>query len=228
VVAASRDFERMQDYLVGRLSDDECRMFEARLAREPALVRELEESLRVREGLAQLRAKGYFAATAARVRRARFWLPAVAAAAVAGLAVFLSWQREMAPSPILVGSVSADDAVRVTDGFTFRPMRGDSVAPERPSAAVIPIRFELDAQPTGSRYRVTLSRLGRGGSADNIDVLRGLALSSEYGHHYLHCFVDAAGLSAGSYRLRVEREGAEADPADYSFNLTAAGKSPSR
>jgi len=228
VIAASRDFERMQDYIVGRLSDDECRVFEARLAREPALVRELEESLRVREGLEQLRAKGYFAATAARARRARFWVPAVAAAAVAGLAVFLSWQREIVPSPILVGSVSADDVVRLTDGFTFRPMRGDSAAPERPSAGVIPIRFELDAQPAGSRYLVTLSRLERGGSADTIGVLRGLALSSEYGHYYVHCFVDATGLSAGSYRLHVEREGADADAVDYSFNLIAAGKSPSR
>ena len=218
----------MQGYIVGRLSDDECRMFEARLAREPALVRELEESLRVREGLEQLRAKGFFAATATRLRRPRFWLPAVAAAAVAGLAVFLSWQREMAPSPILVESVSTEDAVRVTPGFTFFPVRGDLAAPERPSAGVIPIRFQLDAQPTGSRYRVTLSRLGRGGSADTIGVLRGLALSSEDGHYYVHCFVDATGLSAGSYRLHVQREGAGADPADYSFNLTAAGKSTSR
>lgn len=225
MIAASRDFERMQDYIVGRLSDDECRMFEARLAREPALVRELEESLQVREGLEQLRAKGYFAATASLMRRSRFWLPAVAAAAVAGLAVFLSWQRVMGPAPILMTSVNADIAARLPAGFTFQPVRGDQSAPERPSSGVIPIRFEVDAQSPDSRYRVTLSRAG---SADTIGVLRGLALSSEYGHYYVHCFVDATGLPTGSYQLHIEREGAAAEPADYTFNLTAAGKPASQ
>ena len=58
---AGSDFTTMQEFIVGRLSDDEHRAFEERLVREPALVRELEQSLQIREGFQQLRAQGYFA-----------------------------------------------------------------------------------------------------------------------------------------------------------------------
>jgi len=60
VTDAGRDVERMQDYMVGRLSDDEHRAFEDRLVRDPGLVREFEQSLRLSEGLHQLRAQGHF------------------------------------------------------------------------------------------------------------------------------------------------------------------------
>ncbi|MBV8909400.1 MAG: hypothetical protein JOZ89_01435, partial [Gammaproteobacteria bacterium] len=83
MIAAARDLELMQDYIVGRLSEDERRAFEYRLVREPALVRELEDSLQIREGLRQLRAQGYFTRAASRGRRFLPWVPALAAAALA-------------------------------------------------------------------------------------------------------------------------------------------------
>jgi len=48
VIDVARDFERMQDYIVGRMSDEEQRAFEERLVRDPALVLEVERSLRLR------------------------------------------------------------------------------------------------------------------------------------------------------------------------------------
>ena len=59
MIEAGRDFERMQDYIVGRRSDDEHRAFEDRLLRDPGLVREFEQSLRLREGLHALRVQGF-------------------------------------------------------------------------------------------------------------------------------------------------------------------------
>ena len=55
MVRAGRDYRTMQDYIVGRLSDDESHAFEDRLVNDPGLVRELEESIRLREGLQRLR-----------------------------------------------------------------------------------------------------------------------------------------------------------------------------
>jgi hypothetical protein len=216
----------MQDYVVGRLSDDERRAFEDRLVREPALVRELEESLQLREGLEQLRAKGYSAGVVSRIRGLRFW-PALAAAVVAGLALFLSWQREIGPPPVHTESVGAYVAPLVADdGFTFRLMRGDSTpVVDLPPVGMIPIRIEPATPLTDSRYRVTLSRLDAAGPANTVDVWPGLALSSD---GFVHCSVDASRLTAGSYSLHIEREGADTDPADFPFNLKVAGNPPSR
>ena len=89
MIELGRDFERMQDFIVGRLSDDEHRAFEDRLVRDPGLAHELEQSLRLSEGLHQVRAQGYFDKAAPRARGSRTWLPVLAAAAIAGLALFL-------------------------------------------------------------------------------------------------------------------------------------------
>src|SRR5215471_19887095 len=120
----------MQDFIVGRLSDDEQRAFQDRLMRESGLVRELERSLQMCEGLQRLRTRGYFGEAASRVRRPRMWIPALAAAACAGLALFLWLTHVTVPSPLLVASpqsrTAANVAPLVATHFTFISMRGAS------------------------------------------------------------------------------------------------------
>src|SRR5204863_4642304 len=105
MMEVGRDSELMQDYIVGRLSDHEHRAFEDRLVRDPGLVHELEQSLRLSEGLHQVRAQGYFDKAAPRARGSRTWLPVLAAAAIAGLALFLWLQPSTGPSPVLKASL---------------------------------------------------------------------------------------------------------------------------
>src|SRR5260370_32059270 len=102
MIDGGRDFEQMQDYVVGRLSDEERRTFEDRLVRDPDLVREFEQSLRLREGFQQLRAQGYFERSAPRARGFRIWPAALPAAAIAGGALFLWPQPLTEPSPLLL------------------------------------------------------------------------------------------------------------------------------
>ncbi|HXY96819.1 MAG TPA: hypothetical protein VEH00_07570, partial [Steroidobacteraceae bacterium] len=71
MIDVERDFERMRDYADGRLADDERRTFEDRLLRDPELVREFEQTLRLREGLEQLKQQAYFARSAPRPARRR-------------------------------------------------------------------------------------------------------------------------------------------------------------
>jgi hypothetical protein len=224
VLAAGRDFTKLQDYIVGRLSDDERRAFEDRLVRDPQLVRELEQSLRMREGLQQLRAQGYFAKAASRRRSFRFWLPALAAAGVAGLVLFLWVQLERGASPVLMASLEsrsgADVAPFVTAHFTFVSMRG-GLTPDLdlPSAGLIEIRATPNTRLTGPRYRVTLIRRDQGGSPEPVGVLAGLALSSD---GYVHCFADASRLTQGSYLLRIAPDTTTPGIAEaFSFNLRA-------
>ena len=131
---ADRDFATMQDFIVGRLSDEERQAFEDRLVREPALVRDLEQSLRMRAGLEQLRTEGYFQKTTYRGGSFRIWIPALVAAAGAGLALFLWLSRAAGPSPILVASLDSRTAARATSSvvahFTFVSV---AAAPRRTS-----------------------------------------------------------------------------------------------
>jgi hypothetical protein len=74
MIDVAREFERLRDYLVGRLPDDEVRDFEDRLVRDPELAREFEQSLRLHAGMQELRAQGYFAVRTSRPSRLRMQL----------------------------------------------------------------------------------------------------------------------------------------------------------
>jgi hypothetical protein len=226
-----RDFTTMQDFITGRLSDDEHRAFEDRLVRDPALVRELERSLRMREGLRQLRTQGHLGRAASRGRSFRIWVPALAAAACAGLALFLWLSRAAAPSPVLVASLDsravADVTPLVAAHFTFVSMRGGSVPDlDLPSSGLIEIRAQPSARETPHRYRATLVRQEEAGSTEPVAVLAGLALSPD---GYLHFYADASRLTRGSYLLRIQPDTDTGDMAEvFPFNLRAGVSESSR
>ncbi len=228
---ADREFILMQDFIGGRLSDDECRAFEDRLVRDPALARELEQSLRLREGLQRLRTRGYIRRAAASSSSFRTWLPAaLAAAAIGGLALFLWPLRVAGPAPLLLASPDAPStenlAHRSAAHFTFLSVRGGPVPDlELPSAGLIEIRAAPSLHRTAGRYRVTLVRANQGSSATLASV-GGLALSSD---GYVHCFAEASRLTAGRYGLRIEPDGDTAGvPDTFPFNLTAGATGSSR
>ena len=226
MIAADRDFERMRDYIVGRLSDDERRAFEDRLVRDPALADELEASLRIREGLQQLRAQEYFTRAASGRRRFRLWHPALAAlaaAVVAGVALFLWEHRERQALPVLMASVESRSGPGIVPlvaaRFTFVSMRGASTPDlNLPSAGLIEILAAPGTRLADSHYRVTLTRFHDGGITAAINSLADLPLSSD---GYVHCFADASRLTDGAYLLRIEPDGGASDTVEFPFNLKA-------
>ena len=228
MIEVGRDFERMQDYIVGRLSDDEHRAFEDRLVRDPGLVHELEQSLRLSEGLHQLRAQGYFDKPASRARGSRIWLPVLAAAGIAGLALFLWLQPGTGPSPVLTASLESRTsgvAPSVAAHFTFVAMRGSSIPDlDLPSGGVIEFRAAPATHLTASRYRMTLVRRDEGGASKPVGAAAGLQLSAD---GYVHGYADAARLEPGSYLLCIEPDAEAPGTAEvFPFNLRARGARP--
>jgi hypothetical protein len=225
MIDIGRDFERMRDYMVGRMSGDERRVFEDRLGRDPELVRELEQSLRLREGLQLLKAQGYLTqpigqtglGARARGLRMRPWLPALAAAAVAALALFL-WMQP--PRMTTSGALRASLAAPVAAHFTFIATRSGA-RPDLalPSAGPIELRVQPAAHATVSRFRVTLLREGEHAANVRVGALAGLALGTD---DYIHFYADSARLAAGTYRLQVEPDTA-AGAASESFEFTLRG-----
>lgn len=233
-----RDFERMRDYAVGRMSDEERRTFEDRLARDPELVRELEQSLRLQEGLQVLKARGYFEPRAGNTGRgsrigARSWsprrlVPALAAAALAGVALFLWVQPRPAPSGVLRASLQSGltgEAPSVTARFTFVSMRaGSSPDLTLPSQGLIELSVQPAAHATSSQFRTTLVREQEGIPTTPLGTLDTLAPA---GDGYIRLYVDAARLTSGSYRLRVEPETGPGSAAEvFTFRLRAPGADP--
>jgi len=218
---ADRDLVTMQDFIVGRLSDEERSVFEERLVHEPKLVRELEQSLRMREGFRQLRAT-YFKKAPSQSRRFPVWSPVLAAAAAAGLALFLWLSRAADPSAILTPSIAAGAAPQLAAigaHFTFVTVRGSSVPDlDLPASGAIEIRVAPTVR--ANTYRLTLLRRQAAGSAEPVAGLTGLTLSPD---GYVHCFAKAARLAPGSYVLRIGPEGESATAEAFPFNLRTPG-----
>jgi hypothetical protein len=232
----SRDFERMRDYVMGRLAEEERRTFEDRLERDPELVREFEQALLLQEGLRQLKTQGYFERSAAgadrgsrdrtRTRSPRLWVPALAAAAVAGLALFLWVQPRPASPGILrasLGTSVAAAAQPVT--FTFVSTRGGPPPDlQLPPQGLIELRVQPATHATVSRFRVTLMRGEEGVPATSLGTLTGLAPDAD---GFVHSYVDSARLTSGSYSLQVAPDaGAGGAPETFAFRLRASGAEP--
>ncbi len=227
---AARDFATLQAFIVGRLSDEERRVFEDRLASEPMLVRELEQSLRMREGLRQLRTRGHLSNAATQRRRWPVWVPVLAAAASAVLAMFLWLSRTAAPAPMLSASLETRAVAGATSlvaaHFTFVSMRGSSVPDlELPSSGAIEIRAEPSAPGSGQLYRMVLARQSDAGEQP-VAVLNGLTVSAD---GYLHAYADSGRLKAGAYDLHVQADnGAPGETTTFPFNLRPAATDPAR
>lgn len=228
---AGGEMDRVRDYLVGRLSEEERRTFEERLVRDPELVREFEEALELREGLKELQARGYFAKSRAkggfgrRALKAGMWLPALAAAAVVGVVLFLWTARSVVlpgvlrPSPEPAASAGA---ATIAAQLTFVSMRGAS-APELnlPSSGVIEFRAAPGMHGAASRYRMTLVRSDESGPSRTLGTLADLALD---GDGYVRGYADAASLPPGDYLLRVDSGTAGAGASEeFPFTLRAGG-----
>ena len=225
MIEVGRDFQRMQDFIAGRLSDDEHRAFDDRLARDPGLVHELEQSLRLSEGLHQLRAQGYFETAASRARGSRFW-PVLAAAAIAGLALLLWLQPSTGPLPVLTASLDSPAVgPSVAVHFTFVAVRDSSIPDlNLPSGGVIEFRAAPATHVTASRYRMTLVRQDEGGASKPVGAAAGLALSAD---GYVHGYADASRLGPGSYLLRIEPDAQTPGTAEvFAFNLRPRGARP--
>ena len=210
MLEVGRDFERLRDYVGGRLRPEEQRAFEDRLAHEPELVRELEMALRLREGLEQLRARGELAPAPSRFGVPRFaWAAGLAAAIVCALAVLLWTRSASGPPPLLTASVPpAATATRapVAAHFTFMALRSaSSPVLELPAEGVVELRAMPTSLALGARYRVLLDRLDRSGGRTTIGAVSGLDLG---GGGFVYSYAAAHSLQPGDYELRIETEGA--------------------
>jgi hypothetical protein len=233
MIESSRDLVAIQDYLVGRLSDDARDAFEERLAREPQFVREFEQYLQMCEGL---RLNDMPRARAAHVtRRWKFALiPTALAATLACIALgSVSWvQRSITPpgslvaTPLLLSTPAASP--QVAAHFTFVSLRG-GLTPDLvlPVSGLIEFRAAPPARSADSQYRLTLLRAQP--SSGSLAPLGALGSLTADAAGYVHVYADGSRLTPGAYVLRIEPESKDLQTDEtYRFNLRAPVNAPTR
>ena len=223
------DVELVRDYLAGRLSESATRDFESRVARDPALLRSMEEMLRFREGLEVLLERGELEPLLRGSRRWTRWVvPATAAAAVVAVAVMVA-RTVFAPPPLLALAVTdlriaANAPHRVVAQYSLAAMRqsGDGPTLDLPTAGPLELRI-LAPGETDAGYDVRLSRRERTGSMRELARLEGLHPSAD---GFLSVYADAAGLAPGEYLLAVDPTTGTSAPAEVGFSLRSAPANP--
>jgi hypothetical protein len=219
------DAEIVRDYLAGRLSDNATREFEGRVARDPALVRTLEELLRFREGLEVLRERGELAPLL-RARWTRWALPLGAAAAVAAVALLvgLPW---VSRAPVIGASIAALGLPAAAPSgtvaqYSFAAVRQAEPAPalELPSAGAMEIRV-LASGAAGDSYRVALTRREGAAEAREIAAISGIRRDE---NGFVTVYVDAARMVPGDYAVAASPErGGPASEIPFRLRSAATG-----
>ena len=202
-------------YLADQLSAADAAAFEARVAAQPQLYRDIDVALRLKEGLATLQERGELAPLLARDRRRVFAAAAIAAAIA--LVVGALWLGRTAPHAEAVILASAEAALLDASGkqlpvaarVTLVRTRGGVQANEvtLPAArAALELALVPPSIDGRVRYRVSLNRTESGGSVAKVGEIRDVTVDAS---GYVHLFIDAATMTPGIYAIALQAEGDE-------------------
>lgn len=225
--SAGNDPLAVQDYIAGRMSDSDRETFEAALLQDARLVRDVEESLRLREGLAVLREQGVLGELR-RPRRRAFSI-GVAAAAVAVVVVGVGVGRyyPKRSAPIVAASVAAlrtgsNPPPIVVKSYSFATVReaSSTLVLGLPSSGALEMRALTAVTEARRTFRVTLEGI-RNEKASRIGFAEHLAADAE---GFVVVYANASQLKPGEYALVVEPEETQTSSAGERFSFTLRGE----
>jgi hypothetical protein len=229
---AASNSELVQNYIVGRLSDTERRAFENQLLSDVSLVRDLEQSLRLREGLEILRERKELVGLERHRRRTLFTgvvRAAAAAVAVIALCVGLYYVRQ---SPAVVAAsvaalpLSANKPLVVVESYSFATVREATQTPvlDLPSGGALELRALTSATGGGRTFRATLEEI-RGEEPFRLGAAEHLAPDAD---GFVAIYADTSHLQPGDYSLIVQSDVEDKTSAErFAFRLKRpAGATP--
>lgn len=203
--------EMIEQYVSGRLGRQEAEAFEAYCVAHPEFARQVEFEQRLRQGIREV-ARGS-TEEFVRSNHPHRWRIALAASLVIAATVgFYAWTRG--------GTVRSQSTLAAVTAGTDRSgpvmrlamVRGAESAPVLPDGTV---RVEIVGLfDTGFHYTVSLDRLERGKDVENVATLYSQHPSSPIS---LEVEVDGDRLRAGTYSLRVRKQGSDEEPLDFGF-----------
>ncbi|MEJ0037509.1 MAG: hypothetical protein WDO68_15770 [Gammaproteobacteria bacterium] len=208
-------------YLADQLSPAEAEAFEAYYTEHPSAVREIEYTLRLKEGLATLRDRQQLDALM-KARRWRWALPLSVAAAVAGAALGTwTWYGAGSSAPVAAGTIEA----LLENGKATLPLGGKYMLVRVRSAEQVPLEIplpaahsavELQVLPAGGAaagpYRLVLERHPVEGKPKPVAEVAGLMPGSD---GLVAAWLDSERIQPGQYTVELSSErGESAAPAE--------------
>jgi hypothetical protein len=213
-------------YLADQLTESERTAYEAALAQDPEVLRELEATARLKVGLRRLRDEGDLDTL---VGKPRFGgstllvaLAATVAAVVVGVGLWRSDLRTDRPQ-LLAATLQAlvDQSGRVlpqvgTQAMFRRRAEAYDAVVELPAArGAIELRVQPDDVKPSSTYRATLSRIRDDNSEQPLGSVADLRLATD---GFVTLYVDSSALTPGRYLLSIAgSSGTDAAAARESF-----------
>jgi len=208
-------------YLADQLSPAEAEAFEAYYTQHPSMVREIEYTLRLKEGLATLRDRQQLDGLM-KTRRWRWALPLSVAAAVAGAALGTwTWYGSSAAAPIAAGSLEA----LLENGQATLPLAGKYMLVRVRSGETAPLAIPLPAEhsavelqvlpaggATAAPYRLLLQQQGAEGKPKPVAEVTGLVPGPD---GLVAAWLDSERIQRGQYTVELASEaGDSAAPAE--------------
>jgi hypothetical protein len=206
-------------YLAGQLSATDEASFEGYAANHPEIFREVESTLRLKEGLAMLRDRGELQTLLLqRNWRAPFAAAAAAVLLLATIGIWAWWHGPTRPL-IMAGSAAEftghpDRPLPIAATYGLIRSRGQRSSVEitlpAPRAAiqirVLPAEFAEHGE-----YRASLERvLGTGGKA-MVAEIGGLIAADD---RFVTLYLDSSRLTAGDYEIALARAGVKLSATD--------------
>jgi hypothetical protein len=222
--------DSVQNYIAGRMTDVGRQDFENQLVDDPSLVRELETSLRLREGLEILRDRHDLRPqTASRRRSAMLAIAAATAAASILLIVYLGLRYARPSSPVMAASLAVMHErtmapLLVSKRYTFAKLRGASEPPvlDLPTDGALELRALTSVADASQTFRISLERMESQGTV-RIGAVRHLAPDAE---GFVVIYVDASNLKPADYLLNVESEADKTTAERFAFTLKPRAQMP--
>jgi hypothetical protein len=203
--------EKIEQYVAGRLGNDEAEAFEAYCVANPEFARQVEFEQRLRDGIREVAAGS--TAEFVRANNPMRWKVALAASVILVVTGALFVWRHNTPTvvpPVLAAVTSA--AQRSGPSMRLALVRGMDSSPELQRGFV---RVEIVGLfDPGFHYTVSLDRLERQKNVETIGTLYSQHPTSPI---TLEVMVDSDRLRAGTYSLRVRKQASGEEPLDFSF-----------
>jgi hypothetical protein len=206
-------------YLADQLSPAEAQEFEAYYTRHPAMVREIEYALRLKEGLATLRDRGQLDGLM-RARGGRWAMPLSIAAAIA-VAVIGGWtwygSSRHVPVASTLDELMSETSTPMPIGGKYLLVRmrsandGTLEIPLPAARSALGLQMLPSAGATGAPYHVSLTRLDGDGKGDRLGEAGNLSPGPD---GLVNAWLDSA-------RLQPGRHAVELTPANVSETMPA-------
>lgn len=195
-------------YLADQLSPAEADAFEAYYIEHPSMVREIEQALRLKEGLATLRDRQQLDGLM-RAHRWRWAMPlSIAAAIVLTVAGLLAWQNGSRAAPPVASTIQelmgeAKSPLPLGGKYLLVRMRGGEQVLEI-SLPAVRSALELQMLPAsgveGAPYEVEVEQVADDGHTTSLGRVRGLTPGAD---GLVSAVIDSSSLKAGRYEVQL-------------------------